>query len=375
MDERNTEEVNRLNDILDYLYWRGDLSFDQDPLNEIDAIIFSEFAYIDFSRLAPVKLIEGELTIKEASKLWDEANREDFMPTGYLHHEKAYEALTLAGDSKRFENILISKHVKDISANEESQFGVTTFQREGEPFFIAFEGTDLRSLGWKEDLQMTYLPTIPSQRKAVDFLSDHFEKHPQRVSIGGHSKGGNLAVFAAIYVDEEYQPLINHVYSYDGPGFTKEILEDENYLRLENRIHSFIPQDSMIGLLLHKLEEPEVIYSGASDSSQHDAYTWEIKGNHFVPSELTTSAHDIQQIMNELLDELSLKDRENFSETLFTILGDGEDDFILGDRKYNLQKIPEMIKEFRDLDQEEKKSLFKVLRIFYRKRIEATFEN
>lgn len=364
-----------MNNILDYLYWRGDLSFGQDPLNEIDAIIFSEFAYIDFSTLAPTMLEDGQLTIKEAAKLWDEANREDFMPTGYLHHEKSYEALTLAGDSTRFGNILISKHVKDISVNEESQFGVTTFQRNDEPFFIAFEGTDLRSLGWKEDLQMTYLPAIPSQKKAVDFLKQHFEQHPQRVSIGGHSKGSNLAIFAAIYVGEKYQSLIDKVYSYDGPGFPKDMLEEENYLQLENRIQSYIPQDSLIGLILHKLEEARVIYSGASEFEQHDVYSWEIKGNHFIPGELTTSARDIQKMMNELLDELSLEERENFSETLFTILGDGEDDFIRGDRKYNLQKIPEMIKEFRDLDQEEKKNLFKVLRMFYRKRIEASFEN
>ena len=197
-----------MKDILDYIYWRGDLSFEQEPLNEVDAVIFSEFAYIDFSMLAPIELESGSLTIKEAAKLWVGANRETFMPTGYLHHEKAYEALTLAGNSKRFENILIAKHIKDISVDDQSQFGVTTFHRNNEPFFIAFEGTDLRSLGWKEDLQMTYLPAIPSQKKAVEFLNQHFIDYPQLVSIGGHSKGSNLAIFAAIYVEERYQHLI-----------------------------------------------------------------------------------------------------------------------------------------------------------------------
>lgn len=362
-----------MNDVLDYIYWRGDLNFEQDPLNEIDALLFSEFAYIDFSRLAPKRLEKGLLTIKKAANLWEDANREDYMPTGYLHHKKAYEALTLAGASKRFEHLVIKKHIKEISLAEESQFGVTTFHRNDEPFFIAFEGTDLRSLAWKEDLQMTYLPTIPSQQKAVDFLNQHFATYPQEVAIGGHSKGSNLAIYAAIFVDEPYQNLIKNVYGYDGPGFPKEHLEQENYSRVAHRIQSFIPQDSIIGLMLHKLEKETVVYSRASELEQHDVYSWEIKGNRFVPSELTTNAKKIQQILNEFLDELSLKDREHFSETLFTILGDGEDDFIAGDRLYNLQKLPEIIKGFRELDPPQKQILFKVIRLFYRKRLEARF--
>lgn len=125
---------------------------------------------------------------------------------------------------------------------------------------------------------------------------------------------------------------------------------------------------------MHKLEKQTVIYSRASEARQHGVYSWEIKGNTFVPAELAASAKEIQQILNELLDVLSLKERENFSEALFTIIGDGKDDFITGDRNYILQKIPEMIKEFRNLNQEEREILFKVLKIFYRKRLEFRFE-
>jgi len=363
-----------LHDVFDYLYWRGDLTFDQEPLNAIDAMLFSEFAYVDFSKLAPKPLKAGELTIKEAANLWDDADREDFMPSGYLYHEKAYEALTMAGNTNRFENILIADDVKEVSVDEVSQFGVTAFHRNGEPFFIAFEGTDLRSLGWKEDLQMTYLPTIPSQEKAVDFLNQYLGKNLNNVSIGGHSKGGNLAVFAAVFLEEEYQSYIQTIYSFDGPGFPKKLLEHDSYLKIENRIEAFIPQESIIGLLLHKREKQTIVYSRASEVDQHDIYSWEIKGNKFVPSELTAGAKKIQQIMNDLLDILTLKEREEFSEALFTIIGDGKDDFITGDRNYMLQKIPEMIKEFRDLNKEERQILFKVLRIFYRKRLEFRFE-
>ncbi len=364
-----------MSDVHDYLYWRGDLSFEQDPLNEIDALIFSEFSYIDFSQIAPNQLKEGTLTIKEAANMWSEANPEDFMPSGYLHHEKAYEILTLAADSNRFQDLVIARDIKEISLEDESQFGVTTFHRKGEPFFIAFEGTDLRSLSWKEDLQMTYLTAIPSQSKAVEFLNNHFEKYPQPVTIGGHSKGSNLAIYAAIFVQETFQHYVEKIYSFDGPGFTKNLLQAKSYQQIAERIHSYIPQDSIIGLLLHKLEKHTVIYSKASELEQHDVYSWEIKGRQFIPSELSTDALDIQLAINKLLDELSLEEREHFSEALFTIIGDGEDDFITGDRNYTLQKIPEMIREYRDLQPESKHILFKVIRIFYRKRLEVRREN
>lgn len=358
-----------MRNVLDYLYWRGDLSFDQDPLNEVDALIFSEFSYIDFKLLAPDLLEKGQLTIKEAANHWRTADREAFMPTGFLHHELAYEALTLAGSSTRFKDILIAEDIKHISVEDESQFGVTSFHQENQPLFIAFEGTDLRSLGWKEDLQMSYLPMIPSQRYARDYLNDIFSRYPMNVSIGGHSKGGNLATYAAIYVDEPYQSLIDEVYDFDGPGFLKEMLEEEKYQRIADKVKSYVPQDSIVGLMLHKLNEPIVVYSQADDSNQHDVYTWDIKEKGFIRSELTESAKQIEELMGDLLDELSLEERENFSEALFTIIGDGEDDYIRGDRLYNLEQIPRVITEFRNLNPEQRSILLKVLRIYYRKRL------
>ena len=364
-----------MSDVHDYIYWRGDLSFEQDPLNEIDALIFSEFSYIDFNKIAPKHLQKGTLTIKEAAKLWEDADPLDFMPTGYLHHQKAYEILSLAADSTRFKDITIASCLKEVSVEDESQFGVTTFHRDSKPFFIAFEGTDLRSLAWKEDLQMTYLTAIPSQNKALNFLNYYFKTYPHPVSMGGHSKGSNLAIYAATFIEEKYQPLIRNIYSFDGPGFPKNMLSSKKYQRITNRIHSFIPQDSIIGLLLHKLEEQSVVYSKATELGQHDLYSWEIKGAQFIPSQLSHEAIEINLTLNELLDELSLEERKLFTDTLFTIIGDRKDDFITGDRKYLLKKVPEMIKEFTALDAKSKKILFKVVRLFYRKRSNIHLDN
>lgn len=363
-----------LNDIFDYIYWRGDLSFDLMPLNEVDALIFSEFSYIDFTFLAEEALNEGRLTIEKAASILAETDREIFMPSGYLHHEEAYELLKLAGETKRFKDILISNDTKYLSLENVAQFGATTFQREGRPFFIAFEGTGLRNVGWKEDLQMTYLPEIPSQKRAVNFLNQHFDKYKTPISIGGHSKGGNLAIYAAMFLEEK-QPLIDKIYSFDSPGMVKELLENEGYQKIKNKIESFIPQDSIVGLLLHKLEKPKIISSHASELLQHDVYTWKIKRNSFVSDELTNSARKIQQLINQLLDNFTLEERENFTEALFSLLGDGEDDYIIGDKQYILERIPVIVREFRELNQEGRQILIRVFRLFYRKRIELKIEN
>ena len=359
-----------LNNLLDYIYWRGDLTFEQDALNEIDALILSKFSYIDFTLLAEKQLLADGLTIHEAANLWKEADRKPFMPTGYLLHKQAYEALTLAGDSSRFKDILIAKDIKRLSIEDESQFGVTSFHRSGLPFFIAFEGSDVRSIACKEDLQMSYLPQVPSQRMATEFLGEHFEQYPYPISIGGHSKGGNLAVFGAIFNSQKIQELIEGIYSYDSPGFRKSLLKNDYYKNIEHKIHSYVPQDSIIGLLMHKLEEQKIVYSHATDSRQHDVFTWEIHGNRFVQSELTESALQIKQLANDLLDEISLDELEHFSEALFSIIGDGEDDYIMGDRLFRLDKIPRIIIEFTNLSSESRQILLRVLRIFYRKRLE-----
>lgn len=359
-----------MRNVLDYIYWRGDLSFDQDPFNEIDALIFSEFAYIDFNLLALELLEKKQLTIHEAANHWKTADRETFMPSGYLLHELAYEALTLAGNSNRFKDILIAEDIKHLSVEDESQFGVTSFHKDNNPLYIAFEGTDLQSLGWKEDLQMSYLPMIPSQQYALDYLKRTFKCYPKNVAIGGHSKGGNLATYAAIYVEEEFQSLIDVVYDFDGPGFNKAMLGEKGYHQIQHKIKSYVPQDGIVGLMLHKLNESIVVYSHANDSQQHDVFTWEVKGNGFIQAELTESAQQIKGLMSDLMDELSLDERENFSEALFSIIGDGEDDYIIGDRLYNLERIPKIISEFRKLDPEHKQILLKVLRIFYRKRLQ-----
>lgn len=359
-----------MNTALDYIYWRGDLTFEQDPFNEIDALILSGFSYIDFNLLADEALASDKLTIHLAAELWDKADREVFMPTGYLLHKKAYEALTLAGSSKRFKDILIKRDIKHFSVEDESQFGATIFHYNGLPLFIGFEGTDLRSLSWKEDLQMSYLPQIPSQRLAAEVLEEHFEQYPYPVSIGGHSKGGNLAIYGAIFIETDRQKYLDKIYSFDSPGFRKSLLKNNHYKNIVDKIYSYVPQDAIIGLLMHKLEEQLIVYSQASDSRQHDLFSWEIQGSEFVSSELTDSALQIQELISQVYDELSIDELEHFSEALFKVIGDGEEDYIFGDRHFHLEKIPRIIIEFTNLSSESRSILLKVLRIFYRKRLE-----
>lgn len=145
-------------------------------------------------------------------------------------------------------------------------------------------------------------------------------------------------------------------------------------MKIKNKIEAFIPQDSIVGLLLHKLEKPIIISSHASELLQHDVYTWEIKRNSFVSDELSNSARKIQQLINQLLDNFTLEERENFTEALFSLLGDGEDDYIIGDKQYILERIPVIVREFRELSQEGRQILIRVFRLFYRKRIELKIE-
>lgn len=345
-----------MGDLFDYLAWRGDLSLSQDPLNEVDGMILSELAYINFPRLGQ------DLSLNQAALSWKNKEPEDILPPGYKLRDPAYKLLDMAGASDRFGPIVVKNFVEEVSEEEESQFGALTYYHEGAPLFIGYQGTDLHCLGWKEDLGLSYLPFIPAQEKARAYLEAQIKEDPRPLVVGGHSKGGNLAIYAVAFAKEEVQDQVRLVYNYDGPGFQPGVLEEPGYKGILGKIRTIVPQESIIGLLLSRLEEPRAIYSKASGLDQHMGYTWEVEKNHFVSTWLSQEALDNQKKIQTLLDRLDLDQRQAFTDALFTLLGDSEEDLIVGTTSYNLSKVRDVISGFKNLDSQGREILGQIVK-------------
>jgi len=305
--------------MMDYVAWRGDLSFEQDELNEIDALILSELSYIDFSGIAPASFAK-EVTIAAASEAYFKKNPETKGKLGIIVPDTIHDLLRAAAASARFGGIGMSGYESATDEAEEKQFAAVTFTLGENLKFAAFRGTDDSIVGWKENFNMCYLFPVPAQVCAADYLNRLAAACPHRLVTGGHSKGGNLAVYAAEYCEDTVQSRIAAVYNNDGPGFPDSQLENERYLRIRGRMHTFLPQQSIVGILLQHEEDFHAVKSTAVGPMQHDGFSWELVGRGFAYAPaLAASSRRTDKTLRAWVDDMDMEQREQFICKLFAI--------------------------------------------------------
>ena len=305
--------------VFEYLKWRGDLSFTQDPPNEVDALVFSGLAYVSYGGRVKAEP-NMPLTLKEAA--------EDFFALDdcedRVRVKNDLELLSAASQTARFGNTKLCMYRDLFIPEQETQFAAMTFQLDDGSLFLAFRGTDQSLVGWKEDFNMTFQQTIPAQRLAQQYTRDVAQEYLGDMRLGGHSKGGNLAVFAAARSSPMIQQRIVSVYNNDGPGFTKYLMGDPGYLTMVPRIKTYIPQSSVIGMLLEHEEPYTVIRSKTVGLLQHDLYSWEVLGNAFIPvQEITDSSQFIDATIKTWFADMTNQERNQLVDVMFTLLGTG----------------------------------------------------
>ena len=312
-------------DLFDYLRWRGDLTFSQSPVNPVDALIFSALSYISFGgsvELAP----EVPISLKDAAE-------EFFRSPGQEERCRVNKDLSLlmaTAETKRFENVMLLQYRSLLVPEEETQFAAITFLLDDNTGFIAFRGTDYSLVGWKEDFNMSFQETIPSQRLAAQYTEEIAGKYIMPLWLGGHSKGGNLAVFSAAKSDPVIRSRILGVYNNDGPGFTEYLINDPAYREIVPRIRTIVPQSSVIGMLLEHEEPYTVIKSKQLGLLQHELYSWEIMGPDFVPMEqITADSRFLNQTIKHWLADMTVEERNEIVDTLFELLSIGGVDNVL----------------------------------------------
>jgi len=305
--------------IMDYIKWRGDLTFTQDPPNAVDALVFSALSYICYGTsvqnggVTPVRL---RFAAEEYFSLED--------PEARCRVKHDLELLHLAAASTRFGLTEICMYRDEFIPEQETQFAAMTFLLDDGSMFLTFRGTDYSLVGWKEDFNMTFQQTIPAQRLAQEYTRQVALEYLRPMHLGGHSKGGNLAVFAAARSSPMIQSRILSVYSNDGPGFTQYLMGDPGYLAMVPRIQTYIPQSSVIGMLLEHEEPYTVIRSKTVGLLQHDPYSWEVMGKEFIPvQEITESSQYIDATIKTWFADMTNAERNQLVDVMFTLLGSG----------------------------------------------------
>lgn len=301
--------------VCDYIKWRGDLSLQQSKFNEIDNLILSRFSYFPFDTI----IKENEVaTIKELNERFQ---KEDVNKLPILWKNDV-DLFPLMGKSKRFGEMLATKYINRIDIEQEKQFSAITVLMPDETIYVSFRGTDNTIVGWKEDFNMSFKSHIASQISAKKYLEMIAKEYPdKKIRVGGHSKGGNIAVYAATFVNDEIKNRIIDVYNNDGPGFCDDVIETPEYQEMIKKVHTYIPQSSIIGRLMNHREKSTVVKSTQKGIMQHDLYSWEIIGKEFVTlEEVTNGSEFVDKTIKEWLEKVEPAKREQVIDVVFDIL-------------------------------------------------------
>ena len=305
-------------DILEYLDWRGDISFDVDPFNDVDNLILAQISYTD---LEGVVTQDEELPIEEIARLYFEIHTEEEINGRDTFYKLAPLVLKKAAESRRFHGTVICHYINMISTSREEQYSAVTYRLPNGISYVAFRGTDNTIVGWKEDFNLTFMNETAGQRRAVEYVDFYFGNTDEKLMLGGHSKGGNFAVYASAFCKPEIQERIVNVFSNDGPGFRDEILKREGYQKILPRVVSILPEESIVGVLLSSDYESHIVKSSAKNINQHDPMTWLVYGNRFVEAtKISDGSRLIDKTFREWLATMNDEERAVFTDTLFSTI-------------------------------------------------------
>lgn len=303
--------------IFEYLVTQGNLSFQQSKFNEIDALVLSVLAYLNFSNVNTQEVIAFSDAMKGVNQLPEQLRFDG--PTVDLMKL----VVSLANDAVktlRYQDVGVYNYSHITDEKEEIQFAAVTFVLPDRSAFISYRGTDNTLVGWKEDFNMSFMYGVPSQIKATEYATDTARRLNLPLRLGGHSKGGNLAVWAGAYMPMEYQERIMHIYSNDSPGFTKDFLNCPEYLRVRDKIFFFVPVSSMVGVLMEH-DEYISICSTNPFVFQHDPFSWIVEGNHFQYGEAKTLyTRQFERVINSWIRAMSPKEREELITMFYDML-------------------------------------------------------
>ena len=307
-----------MGNIMDYISWRGDLTFAQSPFNEVDNLILACFSYVNLDRIPAVtrqKGIELKKLVKEFKKLHTikelEADKSFIRLAPFMMFEMA--------ESVRFGNCVIRNYVNEIVTEAEQQFSAVEIVLDDGTSYISFRGTDDTIIGWKEDFNLS-TGVVPAQERAVEYMQRISDKASGMLRVGGHSKGGNLAIYGSVMCKSVHDKILE-IYSNDGPGFSKEFQESPETAEMMPKIIRIIPEYSIIGTLLEHEKQPIIVASTSRGLLQHDGFSWPVQGPGFVRRDsLNKTALRFIEILHKWIDGMDMEQKRLLIEDLFATL-------------------------------------------------------
>lgn len=355
LGQRREGERRRMGTVLDYLKKYGNYSFREKPMTEVDSLILCQMSYLKFDGLVPDVRDKGKsVTLKSLSV------HTDFDKLfGDIRYEKVNRELFQEMVSgKRFSSMRLNYYINLVEKQWETQFSAVTCFLDDGTVYVAYRGTDESIVGWKEDFNMAFLSPVPGQEYSVKYLNTVAGKLRRPFYVGGHSKGGNLAVYSAMKCRPSIQERVIRIYSMDGPGFRPEILSGGEYGRIADRVVKILPHSSLVGMLFESDMRFQVVESKTFGLAQHDPYTWLVEEDHLLRADgIRDRCLRRDNTLNQWILSLDEKQLRTFVDTLYQVIAASRADSVIEFTAEWKRSMNGMLAAMKEVDEETMKIL------------------
>ena len=362
-----------MKNMLDYIKEFGHVSFEERAFSEIDALVLTELEYLPLEKVVPSDE-NGEhfVTVKEIAEYMQEHKQELFDENPMMITQERHEVSQVIADAPRFQSLKFFGVVSEWDKDTTKQFAAVTVEVEPSVRLVVFRGTDETLIGWKEDFLMTYSPLVAAQTDAKEYLAKQASLWGGDLMISGHSKGGNLAIYAAATQEEDVQLRIVDIFCFDSPGLYRSVLETKGYQNIVPLAMRYIPQDSLVGLMLESEVPYVIVKSNATGAMQHSAMTWEIEDGQFIKMEkLTKNSQLNDQTFKKWTESVSDEELELFWNVFFELLFSVGIDTVNDLYGQFMHYVQEFLKAAGDMDEEKRELLTRIALLLVSTRFEV----
>ncbi len=333
--------------IFDYINYYKNETFSDYKFNDMDNLVFSAIAYL------PLDGLKKKITINEIGDalLAKQSN---------LHGMKkvAFKVLEVIKNSKRYGETLVTNYVSIL---DDTQFSAMTIRYKKGECYVAYRGTDNSLVGWRENFELSYKYPTACQKRAINYLKETIKFNDKIIYVGGHSKGGNLAM-TAVMENGFLLDKIRVVYNNDGPGFRKEEYDSFKYKRMEKKLKTFLPEESMVGILFLRDDNYNVVKSKGHGPQQHYLSNWLCFGSFLEPGTLSKYSLKIQKQVNDYMMQTTGEKRKLVVEMLFDIIQKQKINYFYELKDMNFKEFSTFVKDAKGIDDSSKKLILDMLK-------------
>lgn len=349
--------------VMDYIKKYGDISFCDMPFGEADNVALCGMYYMPFDKVVSDSFEDEPVDYKTASDEIFELRGRKHTPVGLVLLKNISEQMVLMSKYKRFQEMKVVAAVRVYEKAPAVQFEAATFLLPDGKIVVLFKGTDDTLTGWKEDFDILTKKGIPSNRLSIEYLEKAAKNFDGNIIVCGHSKGGFIAQYAALYSSKEVRDRIEVVYNDDGPGFWDySYLESETYAEMLPKYRHFVPQSSFIGMMLAHDNDYEIIKSNQIlGPLQHDLNSWQFSGKKLVRAEELTDMGKMNDgVLRDLVGGLNDESEKVLDTVLDKVLSGVNQTGLLDVKKNFVPALKGGVEAWRSLDRDTQKKFLKI---------------